>query len=579
MIEKDSTLFHDTAFDAAYHEVLTPYQLEVSASFHCPGVLAAQGDACKRGDGGISQAAALDPACAEDWFALGNMLNDVGHHEAVVACCDRAVELDPSFAAAWLIRGRAQLTLGRNQEAVGSFKHVLAVNPVFATAWLDLGNALHALGRYAEATASFDRALEYDSNLAVAWSNRGNALQELGCYRDALASCDCALGINPAFAAAWSNRGNALLMLGRSSEALSSYEQAVVLEPAFAVAWSKRGCLLRLLGHYREAIESLDHAIGIDPRCAEANANKSLVLLLLGDFAAGWLLYEWRLKNREFTSSKRSFSQPRWDGGGDIAGKTIMLHSEQGLGDTIQFCRYAELVAGLGARVLLMVPQQLAGLLSRLDGVAEVVPEGMQLPSFDLYCPLPSLPLAFGTRLDTIPSYVGGYLTADRGKVNLWMARLGEQRAPRIGLVWSDRCDQEGDRSRSIAMLKFMDALPAGFEYVSLQQCCWDGERTVLSMHPELRHFGAELTDFEETAALCSLMELVVSVDTGIAHLAGALGRPVWVLLPNSPDWRWMLGRDDSPWYPTMRLFRQADRGDWSSVLTRVREELSGWHP
>jgi hypothetical protein len=268
------------------------------------------------------------------------------------------------------------------------------------------------------------------------------------------------------------------------------------------------------------------------------------------------------------------FSQPRWLGKERIDGKTILLHTDEGLGDAIQFLRYAPMVAALGARVVVVVPDALCPLLSGLEGVSECIPlSETALPAFDLYCPLTSLPLAFGTRLDTIPSMTP-YLSARAESLPAWEARLGARDGLRVGLVWSGNPKHRNDYNRSIPLSMLAPILDVGARFLSLQKDPRPDDKAFLLARPEIVDHTAELTDFAETAALISCLDLVITVDTSVAHLAGALGCPTWILLPHTPDWRWLLDRDDSPWYPSARLFRQDETRDYTSVVARVRHEL-----
>ena len=309
------------------------------------------------------------------------------------------------------------------------------------------------------------------------------------------------------------------------------------------------------------------------PGDARPHWNKALALLLAGDYAPGWALYEYRWKNDETKHHRRDFAHPLWLGDTPLAGKTILLHAEQGLGDTIQFCRYAKHVAELGARVILQVQPSLLPLLGSVEGVAQLVGEGKALPEFDLHCPLLSLPHALRASVDCIPSHVS-YLTADAVRVGQWQQRLGPRQRPRVGLAWSGAAGHDNDRNRSIALAELLRHLPAGVDYISLQKDLRPADAAVIA-GSALRHFGDDLRDFADTAALCELMDVVISVDTSVAHLAGALGRPTWVLLPHAPDWRWLLGTDRSPWYPTARLYRQGADGAWAGVLDRLAVDVA----
>jgi hypothetical protein len=314
------------------------------------------------------------------------------------------------------------------------------------------------------------------------------------------------------------------------------------------------------------------------PGYAEAHYNKSHALLLLGEFDKGWGLCEgWRWKVEELIKAgggKRNFSQISWHGQKSLAGKTILLYSEQGYGDTIQFCRYVKLVANLGARVILEIQtESLRGLLSDLEGVAQLV-KGNELPDFDFQCSLLSLPLAFKTNIKTIPASAS-YLNSDAINVAQWKTRLGEKAKPRIGLAWSGNTAHKNDNNRSFPLSSLVKHIPTGFQYVSLQKEVRDVDKPTLQARPDILNFANELNDFSDTAALCELMDIVISVDTSVAHLAAALGKPTWILLPFMPDWRWLLDRTDTPWYPSAKLYRQEAAGDWNGVFERVGADLT----
>jgi hypothetical protein len=324
------------------------------------------------------------------------------------------------------------------------------------------------------------------------------------------------------------------------------------------------------LGRLDEARASFDRAVGIRPDFAQARWNRAQAMLLAGDFAQGWREHEWRLKAHP--ELQRAFAQPLWLGEVPLDGKTILLHAEQGLGDTLQFCRYAPLVAARGGRVVLEVQKPLVDLMRDLPGVAAVVARGEPLPDFDLHCPLLSLPLAFGTRLDTIPAQMP-YLGAPAERAAGWEARLTKR--PRIGLVWSGNAGHKRDRARSIPLYALMPVFDLdAATFVSLQKEARAADAAVLKQTAKLIDVGAELETFADTAALIRQLDLVIAVDTSVAHLAGALGKPLWLLLPAAPDWRWLAGREDSPWYPTARLFRQTVTRAWGPVVARVRAAL-----
>jgi tetratricopeptide (TPR) repeat protein len=461
----------------------------------------------------------------------------------------------------------------RHAEALASFDRALAVRPDYAEALYNRGVTLQELKRFTDALASYDRALAVRPDYAEALYNRGNALKELQRFDEALASFDRALAVRPEHPDTLNNRGNTLKELQRFDEALASFDRALVVRPGYAETLNNRGNTLKELKQFDAALASFDRALAVRPDYADAHWNESLVRLLTGDFVRGWKKFEWRWKNESLNPSPRNFAQPLWLGKNGIEGKTILLHSEQGLGDTIQFCRYVPLVAARGARVLLQVPESLRDLMASLAGVTQVIGPTSKLPDFDLHCPLLSLPLAFETRLDTIPSATP-YLSASSESVRSWNTWLGLKYRPRIGLVWSGSPAHKNDHNRSIKLRTLIQLLDIDATFVSLQKDIRADDATLLNDRSDLLHFGDKLKDFSDTAALISNLDLVISVDTSVAHLAGALAKPVWVLLPFLSDWRWLLDRDDSPWYPTALLYRQYAAGDWSGVVGHVGVEL-----
>ena len=541
------------------------------------------------------------------FYLLAEVQAGLGKIDAALTTYERALEKWPNAARAHLGRGGLLEQLKRQHEALASYERALALRPNLAAALFSRGNVLHALGRVGEALASYDRAIELRPDFVLALYNRGRLLQDLNRQRQALASYDRALALRPNFAEALSNRGNVLQALGRRTEAVESYDRALELQPDFADALSNRGSALLRLNRYEEALASFDRAIALRPQYSGALSNRGLVLhqlhrfdealtsfadaqaaqpsnaeahfgeaeilLLCGDFARGWQKYEWRSRGQILRHAQRDFAQPKWSGAEEISGKTILLHAEQGLGDTIQFCRYAPLVAARGAHVILEVQESVRELASSLGGVAEVVAAGSDLPDFDVQCPLLSLPRAFATNIKTIPSTVP-YLTASPQRVADWNERLGKKHRPRIGLAWSGR-PRPANRSMLLDLL--LPLLDCEATFVSLQKEVRAEDAAILSERSEILHFGDALKDFSDTAAVITNLDLVVSIDTSVAHLAGALGKPIWIVLSFTPDWRWLLERSDCPWYPTARLFRQSDAGAWGKVITQVNDALSSF--
>ena len=513
------------------------------------------------------------PAHFDAMHLLGVVAMESGKPQEAVDLIERAIRINPSSAVAYSNLGNALQEIGQLEAAVASYDKAIGIKPDFSDAHFNRGNALHKLDRWDDAVGSYDKALHIDANRAEVHCNRGNALMGLKLWDAALASYDAALNQQPDFAQAHSNRGNALRELKRFEAALASQDEAIRIEPDYADAHYNRGLVLREQMQLDAAIASYDNAIRINPELVEAQWNRSLALLLTGDFEKGWPSYEWRWKRPALMHLRRNFSQALWLGDEPLKNKTILLHCEQGLGDTIMLIRLVRFVAAQGARVIVEAPKALIGLLKQLDCVTEWVQAGGDLPAFDFHCPLLSLPLALGTSLSTIPDS-RGYLRPDRKLVGQWAETLGAKTRPRVGLVWSGSSQHRNDRQRSMALSALLPRLPDGFEYISLHKDVRDCDSATLAVSPRVRHFGSAIKDFTDTAALCELMDLVISVDTSVAHLSAALGKPTWVLLPYLPDWRWLLDRGDSPWYASVRLYRQAADRVWAGVLDKLSADL-----
>jgi Tfp pilus assembly protein PilF len=431
---------------------------------------------------------------------------------------------------------------GHLNEAERLLRQVLAINPRHA-------DSLHLLGVIAYQTGRHDLAVDRISK---------------------------AIAINPREASSHSSLGNLLLQQGRLDEAVACYRRAIDLKPNFSEALNNLGNAFKAQKKLDDAVTSYRRALDLRPDDPDAHYNLAMALLARGDLAAGWEEHEWRWKTPQLIRTCRRFTQPQWRGEA-AEGRTLLIHAEQGLGDTLQFCRYAPLAAARGMRVILEVPKPLVRLLRDLPGVDLVMEQGEALPQFDLHCPMLSLPLALGTTITTVPSDVP-YLHADTKQIAASLTRLAAlaNRSPRIGLVWSGNPRKQLlaaaaiGRRRSISpdRLAPLFELP-GVQFFSLQK---DGPEA--PKHFPLTDFMGEIEDFAETAALIANLDLIVSIDTSVAHLAAAMGKPVWLLTCFDPCWRWLVGRRDSPWYPTLRLYRQPQPGDWDSVLAEVARDL-----
>jgi len=582
----------------------------------------------------FKRAIALDPKHAEAHHNLGLVEAALGRHREALASIERALALQPRQPQAHSNRGNALRALGRPAEALESYQRALSIQsgdaitlhnrglalmdlerPIEALASFDQalasspapsgvpsgaassavasltasapthfsrGRVCLQLGRASEALASFERALALAPQDCDAHFYRGYALALLERHAESLASFDDAVALKPDYAEALNNRGVALGRLSRPHEALESFARALASKPDYAEAYTNAGNTHKALKRYDEALRSFDRALSIKPDDVMGTWSKALLTLTLGDLAQGWPLYESRFRLQHLGSLQRSLDMPRWSGSEPLEGKSIFVYAEQGIGDALQFCRYLQLLAARGARVVFEVQPTLLNLMRTLTTPVTLVDAGQPAPRCDYFSPLLSLPLAFGTTLDSIPDGVP-YLAADGAAVSAWRQRLAELPGFKLGLNWQGNPDAERQawvRGRSFAL---REAAPLagvpGVSLVSLQKGAGAGQRLEVD-------FGArllELTDpldtgpeaLSDTAALMLGLDLVITSDTALAHLAGALGVPVWVVLHAVPDWRWLTERSDTPWYPSMRLFRQREAGDWPEVFDRVAAQLA----
>ncbi|MCG2583607.1 tetratricopeptide repeat protein [Massilia sp. TS11] len=547
-------------------------QLQAAVALHQSGKLAEARAA-------YAAVLATEPEQADALHLLGVLCTQIDQdHEQAVTLIDRAIARLPGNATFYANRGISLQHLRRFDAALASYDRAIALKHDYADAWSNRGMILLELKMPEAALASFEGALRFKPNDAQAHFNRANVLKQLRRYEAALAAYDAALAVRPNFPEAHGNRGTLLRTLRRHDEALAAYDRALELRPDYPAALSNRANVLLELQLFEAAEASYDAAIARHPQDPDAHLNKALCLLLAGDFARGWPLYEWRWRSDKHGLRLPDYGLPRLSAEQDPAGQTVLLSAEQGFGDTIQFCRYAALLKARGARVLLHVPSELCALLETLEAADEVIAKRQTAVTADYYCPMLSLPLVFGTTLETIPSSPA-YLRADPARVAAWGERLGPRHKPRIGLAWSGNTGNKNDEMRSLSLADVLAALPAGWDYVSLQKDLRQSDAGTLRQHPNMRHFGAELKDFADTAALATHVDLVISVDTSVVHLCGALGLPSWLLLPYAPDWRWLTGRADSPWYPSLRLFRQNRLMRWQSVLDDVGDAVRAAFP
>lgn len=528
---------------------------------------------------GFQQALGLQPDFVEAYNNLGLTLQDQGKLDEAINTFQQVLRLKPGVAVVYNNLGNAQRAQGKIDDAIGNLQQALRLKPDYAVAYNNLGNALQDQGKTEEAITNYQCALRLRPDYAEAFTNVGMALRDQGKLADAIANCQQALRLKPQYAEAHNNLGIALQDQGKLAEAITSYQQALRLKPDYPEAYSNLGNALKDLGNFEEAMTSYGQALRLKPDYAEARFNRSMQLLHLGNFAEGWAEYEWRWRSRSFLG--KGFSRPwlshqAWDGT-PLEGRTILLQAEQGLGDTIQFVRYASLLKQTGAgKVLLVCQPGLLRLMGRCQDVDQVC-SGPPFPAFDVGASLLSLPRLLGTTsLERIPAKVP-YFDCDIDLVERWESRLASlgARRPwlRIGISWQGSAANKGDRWRSVRLEQFASlAQDPRVRLVSLQKGLGSEQMEKipgLAIDP-----GPEQVDMADTAAIIRCLDLVISVDTLVAHLAGALGIPVWVPLAKVPDWRWLLHREDSPWYPSMRLFRQTERGRWDDVFHRIKIAL-----
>jgi tetratricopeptide (TPR) repeat protein len=516
---------------------------------------------------------ALEAAHADALAQLGLILHARGRHQEAADHLAASVKVNPRNAVTWSNYGMVLAALERHDQALVAYERALILAPREPSILANRGNALTSLGRLTEALASYDKALAIAPDHVNAHYNRGNALLAQRRFAEAIANFDRVVALKPDFMPALNNRGNARRLSGRHAPALEDYQRAAQLAPGDPLVLANLGTALHSLNRHREALAVLDAAIAASPDHALAHNNAALVLLHLGEFRRGWQEYEWRWETPFFAPQRRNFTAPQWRGE-DIAGRTILLHAEQGFGDTIQFVRYLPLVAARGARVIIEVPRELADLVRTVAGEYQVSLRGEPPPRFDLHCPLMSLPLAFATELSHIPYAQRPYLAVPPDRIARWHDRTAHAGRPRIGLAWSGRQGHDNDAHRSVPFARLAPLFAAGDRsYVCLQSEIRDSDRDAVAQSRLIR---LPFADFADTAAVIASLDAVVTVDTSVAHVAGALGKPVLLLLPWACDFRWLLERTDSPWYPTARLFRQPAPNDWASAIEAVAQAIAG---
>ena len=512
---------------------------------------------------------------------LGVIASQRGDHATAVRQIDAAIKINRNDADAFNNRGIALKELKRPREALASFDCAIALHPAHADAFTNRGNALFELKRLDEALLSLDKAIALRPDHAGAFNNRGSVLAELQRLPEALASYNRAIALRPGDAEFFHNRANVLRDLDRPREALANYDHAIALNPRHAEAYNNRGIVLSELKRPDEAVLSYDRAVALKTDFAEAFTGRGAAKLLLGRYPEGWADREWRWQTQDFLGARPKLDAPHWRGE-EINGRRILIYAEQGLGDTLHFARYLPLLAERGANVTFLAPPSLLRVLRPLISKIEVIGALEKDRRFDLQCVLMSLPLRFGTEVGSIPNKVP-YLEPETDRVAHWGQFIGTH-GFKIGIAWQTKIGstpvaRTSGRRRSIplAELARLGRLP-GVRLISLQKHHGTDQLPHLAGDVTVESLGDGFDNgpdaFVDTAAAMSCLDLIVTVDTSIAHLAGALARPTWVALRYAPDWRWLRERDDSPWYPTLRLFRQDTEGDWKSVVVKMERAL-----
>jgi tetratricopeptide (TPR) repeat protein len=515
------------------------------------------------------------PGSAQAHYHLGLSLSRVGRREEAVASLREAVRLLPEWPEAQSDLGYMLAALGQHAEAEKCYREAVRLRPDHAAAHNNLGLNLVTSGRVTEGMAHYKNALQHHPHFAEAHNNLGLALVRAKQPAEAVPHYQEAVRLKPNFAEAYCNWGQALAQQDRFEEAAGLYQKAIQINPDLQEAYTGMGYVLEQVGKRDEALKWYDRVLQLKPDYADARVMRAMLLLLEGKFDQAWQDYEWRWKTAD--RPEQNFPQPLWDGS-LLGGRTIFLHAEQGLGDTIQFLRYASLVKRRGGRVIVGCQQSLLRLLARCPGIDQLVGEGSALPSFDVHAPLLSLPGILHTTVETIPSGVP-YVFADPDLITSWRQELSRLQGSKIGIAWQGNPEYKADRERSIPLRFFahLAKLPH-VHLISLQKGpgieqlgMLEGRFPVLDLSTRLDQAAGP---FMDTAAIMMNLDLVIAPDIALPHLAGALAVPVWVPLATMPDWRWLLDREDSPWYPTMRLFRQRQRGDWDEVFERIAREL-----
>lgn len=559
----------------------------------------------------LNRALAINPSHIDSLFNLSVLLGKINETEKALSTYELLNQLAPNHVQSRYNYASLLAKLGHIPNAINEFKKVIELQPDLLIArqnyekllWSqsqqvelapnnlnefirahNKGLSLLEENQFSAALEHFDKALTIEPKSFEGHHNKGMALEKMGRLQEALSHYQQAIEYCPESSRTFNNLGNAYRELDLLDEAIISFERAIELDPNYAEAFSNLGWTLFRLQEYQQSKEYFKKAIKINPGLSPAVFNLSLCQLTLGEFEEGWINYEERMKQPLYQKKIDPLNKPQWDGSQELDGKAIYIHAEQGLGDTIQFCRYIKLLAARGAKVLFEPQVQLKRLLKNIDGVSQLLEPGQIIPTYDYHCPLMSLPLAFKTNRDSIPNDVP-YIYADESKKDYWKEKLAKISGPKVGLVWSGGFRPNNpelwgvNQRRNISFELISQLNMEGIQFFSLQK--GEGAEAELKKYKDelwsssnLHNFADELQDFSDTAALIDQLDLVISVDTSTAHLAGAMGKPVWILNRFDGCWRWLSNGDESEWYPTAKLYRQKKNGRWDEVIEKIKNDL-----
>lgn len=573
---RGAALFALNRFDEAFSDYSKAISLNsnYAEAYYNRGILHEKYERHQEALADYDQAIQLNPNYTKAFNNRGNALKALKRYEEALSSYEHAIKLNPRHAEAHYNRGVILNELKRYQDAFNSYNQAIAMNSDYVDAYNNCGNVVMALKRFEEALACFKKAIEINPKYAYAYNGQGNVLMELKRFDEALLSYEKAIALNSLSPDPHNGKSNALQELKRFDDAVFGYEKAIALDPDSADTYANRGLAMQGLKRFDEALQSFDKAIELNPEMADPYWNKALLKILKGQYEEGWQLYEYRRHRKEQKASYPVYQQPLWLGQETIKDKVLYIYPEQGLGDFIQFCRYIPLVEKLGAKVILNVPAPLLSVIKTIGLNATIVKSHDEVGSFDFHCPIMSLPLAFKTTVESIPNHVP-YLFSDQFKKNYWEKKIANtSNTLKVGLVWSGSKDHKKDHDRSLRLEQLEPLLSLPITFYSLQKEVREQDKVTLSSLNQIHQYQEELNDFSDTAAMVDCLDLIITVDTSVAHLAGAMAKNVWILIAYLPDYRWMLDRDDTPWYPTVKLFRQSTVGSWDSVIIDVKKAL-----